>query len=101
MKAATPIAAVRWRRFRLAETDASDHASAACYCRSKHIRIEAVVMAELKFRDIQRHIFGAHLVERADHAALKQRPESLDRIGMHRADDILVWRDGQPSRGEA
>lgn len=57
---ATPIAhpSVRRRRFRLAETDASDHASAACYRRSKHIGIEAVVVPELKFRDVQRHVFG-------------------------------------------
>jgi hypothetical protein len=53
-----PIALVlyRWRRFRLAESDASGLVSAACYRRLKHIRIEAVVIAELKFGDVERHV---------------------------------------------
>ena len=46
-----------------AETDASDHASAACYRGSEHIGIAAVVVAELKLRDVQRQIFGADLVK--------------------------------------
>jgi SRSO17 transposase len=37
------------------------------------------VIAELELGNIQRHIFSAHFVERADHArqALKQRYRSL------------------------
>lgn len=39
MARTTPIVSplARWRRFRLAETDASDLVSAACYRRSKHM----------------------------------------------------------------
>jgi hypothetical protein len=56
---ATPIAhvPVRWRRFRLAETDASDHASAACYRLLKHVGIVAVVVPVLKLGSVERHIF--------------------------------------------
>ncbi len=34
--------------------------------RSEHVGVEAVVVAELKLRNVQRHIFGTHLTERAD-----------------------------------
>jgi hypothetical protein len=34
---------VRWRRSQLAETDASDHASAACYRRLEHLGIRGFV----------------------------------------------------------
>ncbi len=88
---AVPIAplSVRWHRFRLAETDASDHASAACYRRPEHIGIEAVVMAELKFGDVERHVFGRHFVESAHYAALKERPETLNGVGMNGTDNVL------------
>jgi hypothetical protein len=56
--------------------------SASTYCRAKNVRILAVIIADLKLRDIGRHIFGAHLVERADDTALEGRPEILDRIGV-------------------
>jgi hypothetical protein len=49
-----------------------------------------MVVTELKFRNVQRHIFGADLVERADNAALEDRPEAFNRIGVHRADDVLL-----------
>ncbi len=93
-KTAIPIAvaSLRWRRLFLAETDASDLASATCYRRSKHIGIAAVVVPELKFSDIQRQIFGAHFVECADNAALEDAPKSLNRVRMHRSDDVFVVR---------
>jgi hypothetical protein len=89
---ATPIAPVPvcWPLSPLAETVTSDHASAACYRASKHIGVVPVVIAELKFRDVQRQIFGAHFVERADHAALEDRPEALNRVGVNCTDHILA-----------
>jgi hypothetical protein len=65
--------------FRLAETDASGHASAACYHRPEHVGIAAVVVPELKFRGVEWQIFGANFVERADHAAFEDRPEAFNR----------------------
>ena len=76
---------VRWSLSLLAETETSVGASAACYRRLKHVAVHAVIVLELKFSDIQRHIFGAHLVERADHAAFEDRPEIFDRVGVDRA----------------
>jgi len=34
--------------------------------RAEDVGIEAVIIAELKFRDVKRHIFGGHFVERAN-----------------------------------
>ena len=69
---AIPVAPLsfRWRRLSLAETDARDHASAACYRAPEHVGIEAVIVAELKLRNVQRHIFGANLMERAGNATI-------------------------------
>jgi hypothetical protein len=58
--------------------------------RSEDIRVHAVIISELEFGDIERHVFGAHLVERADYAALEDRPEALDCLGVDRADDVLA-----------
>jgi len=41
----------------------------------------AVVISELKFSDVKRHIFLTDLVEHADHAAFNQRPETLAQKG--------------------
>src|SRR5580693_5644018 len=91
---ATPTASVqaRWHRFRLAETDASDHASAACYRRSEHVGIAAVIVPKLKFCHVKWKILGADLVECADHAALEDAPKAFNRVGVNRADDIFVVR---------
>ena len=58
--------------------------------RSEDVGIETVVVAELKFRDVQRQIFFADFVERADHAALEDRPEALNRVGVNGTDNILL-----------
>lgn len=58
--------------------------------RAENVRIAPMVVAELKFRDVQRHIFGADLVERAHDAALEDRPEAFNRIGVHCADNVAL-----------
>jgi hypothetical protein len=58
--------------------------------RSENISVLAIVVAELKFRDVQRHIFGAHLVKCADDAALEDGPEVFDRVGVDCADHVLT-----------
>src|SRR5205823_12757993 len=65
--------------------------SASLDRRSEDVRIHAVIIAELEFGNIQRHVFGAHLMERADHAAFEDRPEAFDGLSMHRADDVLAF----------
>ena len=64
IKTAIPIALapVRWPLSSLAETTTSDHVSASCYRRPEDVGVSAVVIAELKLSDVQRHVFGADLV---------------------------------------
>ena len=53
--------------------------------RSKNIAVEAIVISELKLRDVQRQIFAADLVITAHDAALEDAPEAFNRIGVDRA----------------
>ena len=87
-----PIAPIqsRWQRSQLAETVASDRASAACYRGSENIDVLAVVVPELKFRDVQRQIFAAYLVIGADNTALKNAPKTFNRVGVDRADNVIT-----------
>jgi hypothetical protein len=61
-------------------------------CRPKNIRVLPVVIAELELGNIEQHIFAAHCVECADHAALENRPEAFDGLSMDCANDILPSR---------
>src|SRR6185437_12063388 len=58
--------------------------------RSKNVVIEPIVVSELKFSDVQRKVFLADFVEAADDAALKDAPESFNRVGVNRADDVTA-----------
>ena len=89
---AIPIetAPVRWRRSSQAETDASDLVSATCYRLPKNVGVMPIIVAELELRDVERHIFLAHFVERADDAALENRPEAFDCLSVYRANDIFA-----------
>jgi hypothetical protein len=60
------------------------------YRRCQNISIVPVIVSELKFGDIQMQIFLADLVVSADNAALQDRPESLNRIGVDRPNDMLA-----------
>lgn len=59
---------------------------------SEDIRVLAVVIAELEFRDVEREIFGADFVERADDTALDEGPEALNRVRVNRSDNVLPHR---------
>ncbi len=73
-----------------AEALASSDASASCYRRSENVRVLAVIVAERKLVQVQGQILLADVVEAAHDAALEQRPEALDIVGMHFAAHILV-----------
>jgi hypothetical protein len=60
--------------------------------RSENVRILPVVISELELGNIERHIFAAHFVERADHAALENRPEAFDGLCVNCSNDILASR---------
>ena len=58
--------------------------------RSENVHVLSVVVTELELGNVERHILGADLVERADHAALHQGPETLNRVGMDGTDNIFM-----------
>jgi hypothetical protein len=91
-KTATPIASAqaRWPRASLAETGASDRASAACYRSGEDIGIVPVVVAELELGDVQGHVLLADLMEGPDDAALEDRPEAFNGLSVNRADDVFA-----------
>lgn len=68
----------------------NDASSASTYRCAKNVSIHAVIIAELKLGNIQRHVFGADLVERADHASFEDRPKAFNRVRVNRADDVLM-----------
>lgn len=57
---------------------------------AEDVSIVAIVVSELKLGDIQRQIFGADFMKRANNAALEDRPEAFDRVGVDRAHDVLA-----------
>ena len=63
---------------------------ASLYRRSKDVGVLPIVVPELELGDIQRHVFAADLVEGADHAALEDRPEALNRVRVDGADNVLM-----------
>jgi hypothetical protein len=81
---------VFWRMSQGPEAVASSCASASCYRGPENIGIVAVVIFELTFRNVERHILGADFVERADNRPLEDRPKAFNRLRMHRADNVLV-----------
>jgi hypothetical protein len=66
------------------------YVSASRNRRSENVRVLAIVISELEFCNIERYVFAADLVERADHASLEDRPKALNRVGVNRTDDIFA-----------
>src|ERR1700730_7208979 len=64
--------------------------SASLDRRSENISVLAIVITELKFGNIERHIFPAHFVKSADYAALEDRPEALNGLSMDCSDDVFA-----------
>jgi len=71
----------------LADTSCWHASTAACSAFCNHVRkdvgILSVVVSIRKFRQVQRQIVFAHLMERANHATLEQAPEGFNVIGMN------------------
>jgi hypothetical protein len=65
--------------------------SASLDRRSENVRVLPIVVAELELGNVERHIFAAHFVERADYAALEDRPEAFDGLCVDCTDDILAF----------
>jgi hypothetical protein len=58
--------------------------------RSENVHVFPVVISELELRNIERHIFAAHFVERADYTALEDRPKAFDGLSVNCANDVLA-----------
>ena len=70
----------------------SSHCLASTDRRSENVSVPPVVITELELGDIERHIFPAHFVKGANHAALENRPEPFNGLSVDCADDILASR---------
>jgi hypothetical protein len=57
---------------------------------SEDISIFAVIVAKLEFGDVQRHVFTAHFVKRADDTTFEDRPEAFNRVGVDGTDDVFA-----------
>src|SRR5208282_540418 len=55
------------------------------------MRILAIIEPKFKLGNVGRKMFFADLVIAADDPALEQRPETLNRVGMDRADYVLAF----------
>ena len=58
--------------------------------RPEDVGITTVIIPELKFRDVERQIFFADFVECADYATFEDGPETLNRVGVNRTNNILL-----------
>jgi hypothetical protein len=65
-------------------------ASAKCYGVLENLGVLPVVVAPLEFGDVERQILGTDMVEATHNAALQERPEAVDRLGMDQPTDILA-----------
>ena len=57
---------------------------------AEDVVILPVVVSELEFRNVERQVFSAHLVERAHDAALDERPETINGLSVDGADNVLA-----------
>lgn len=65
------------------------NASCALNRHSENVVVKAVIIAELKFSDIEVKVLFADIMEGADDAPLEDAPEALNRDGVNRANHIL------------
>lgn len=64
--------------------------SAATNRRAEDVGVKPVVVSELKFRNVQRQVLGAHFVEGANNTALQNRPEAFNRVGVDRTNNGVL-----------
>jgi hypothetical protein len=54
--------------------------------RCENVIVDAIVIPKLELCNVKWQVFGANLVERADNTALEDAPETLNRLGVNRAE---------------
>lgn len=65
-------------------------ASACCYGSAEDVGVLPIVVTPLEFRDVERQILGADVVEAAHDAALQQRPEAINGLRVDDAAHIFA-----------
>ena len=58
----------------------------------ENVRVRAIVISELEFRDVERQIFATDFVEGPDHTAFDDAPKSFNRVRMNSTYDIFPAR---------
>src|SRR5690349_19466582 len=88
----TPTEPACWRLDACSEASASYHASASSprYRLAENVGFVAVVVAELKFSQVERQILLADMVEAAHDTALEERPERFEIVGVNLAANVLA-----------
>lgn len=66
--------------------------SASLNGRSENVVVKAIIVPELELCNVKMQVFLAHVMESTNDTALEDAPEALNRIGMHRANDVLPMR---------
>ena len=78
-----------WRHSQIAETFASVRVSAPCYRLAEYVGFSAIIVAVLKLRQVQRQVFLADVMEGSHDAALQERPEVIQILGVNDATHIF------------
>ena len=65
--------------------------SCALDSRSENVCVKAVIVAELKFGDVQRHVLGADPMERSDDTAFEDAPKAFNGLSVNSTDDVLTF----------
>jgi|SRR5271154_2089286 hypothetical protein len=79
MATLTPSGPSRWRETPSSEASASQRSSAPCYGLAEDVLVVPMVVGPFEFRHVERQIFRADVVERADDAAKLHFPNPAAR----------------------
>ena len=60
-------------------------------CRSENVIVKAIIIPELELRNVKMQVFLADVVKSADDTALENAPKTLNRLGVNRADNVLMF----------
>jgi hypothetical protein len=64
--------------------------SAPRFRRAEYVRVIPIVITPFEFRNVQRQVLAADFVEAAHNAAFQERPETINRLSMDCAVNILA-----------
>jgi hypothetical protein len=68
-------------------------ASCALSRGDENVVVEVIVIPELELRNVKMQVFLAQIIQSTNDTSLEDAPEALNRVGMHRANDVLAIRN--------